>query len=154
MNNDSYRLGVGVMLLNKDKKVFVGKRKDIKKDSWQMPQGGIQKGEKEEDAALRELFEETGVKKVKIIFKSKKWFKYDLPSSIKKGLWKGKYLGQKQKWYLMEFLGNEKKDINLNIKNPEFCDWKWVPINNLEKIIISFKKKMYKEIVKEFSKKI
>ena len=151
---NSYRLGVGIILLNEEKKVFVGKRIDIKSEAWQMPQGGINKDEKIENAAYRELYEETGIKKAKIILRSKKWFQYNIPLPLKKKLWKGKYLGQKQKWYVMKFKGNERKDINLNISKAEFCDWKWINLNELESLIVSFKKEMYKKILKEFEYKI
>ena len=151
---NSYRLGVGIILLNEEKKVFVGKRIDIKSEAWQMPQGGINKDEKIENAAYRELYEETGIKKAKIILRSKKWFQYNIPLPLKKKLWKGKYLGQKQKWFVMKFKGNEKKDINLNISKAEFCDWKWINLNELESLIVSFKKEMYKKILKEFEYKI
>ena len=151
---NSYRLGVGIILLNEEKKVFVGKRIDIKSEAWQMPQGGINKDEKIENAAYRELYEETGIKKAKIILRSKKWFQYNIPLPLKKKLWKGKYLGQKQKWYVMKFKGNERQDINLNISKAEFCDWKWINLNELESLIVSFKKEMYKKILKEFEYKI
>ena len=151
---NSYRLGVGIILLNEEKKVFVGKRIDIKSEAWQMPQGGINKDEKMENAAYRELYEETGIKKAKIILRSKKWFQYNIPLPLKKKLWKGKYLGQKQKWFVMKFKGNEKKDINLNMSKAEFCDWKWINLNELESLIVSFKKEMYKKILKEFEYKI
>ena len=151
---NSYRIGVGIILLNEEKKVVVGKRIDIKSEFWQMPQGGINKNEKMEDAAYRELYEETGIKKAKIILRSKKWFQYNIPLALKKKLWKGKYLGQKQKWYVMKFKGNERKDINLNISKAEFCDWKWINLNELESLIVSFKKEMYKKILKEFEYKI
>ena len=151
---NSYRIGVGIILLNEEKKVFVGKRIDIKSEFWQMPQGGINKNEKMEDAAYRELYEETGIKKAKIILRSKKWFQYNIPLALKKKLWKGKYLGQKQKWYVMKFKGNERKDINLNISKAEFSDWKWINLNELESLIVSFKKEMYKKILKEFEYKI
>ena len=154
MKSESYRLGVGIMLLNEKNKVFVGKRNDIKSDAWQMPQGGIIKNEKLEDAAYRELYEETGIKKVKIIFKSKKWFQYKIPIPLKKKLWKGRYLGQKQKWFVMKFYGNKKKDINLNVSKAEFSDWKWVHLNKLVDLIVPFKKKMYQEIIKEFELRI
>ena len=138
------------MLLNSKKQVFVGKRIDIKKSSWQMPQGGISKKEKTEAAAFRELYEETGIEKAKIIFQSKKWFKYNIPKKLKKNLWNNQYLGQKQKWFLMKFTGDDKKDVNLNLSKPEFSSWKWTEINNLDQLIVSFKKKMYREIIKEF----
>ena len=151
---NSYRIGVGIILLNEEKKVFVGKRIEIKREAWQMPQGGVNKDEKMENAAYRELYEETGIKKAKIILKSKKWFQYNIPLPLKKKLWKGKYLGQKQKWYVMKFKGNERKDINLNMSKQEFCDWKWINLNELESLIVSFKKEMYKKILKEFEYKI
>ena len=151
---NSYRIGVGIILLNEEKKVFVGKRTDIKSKFWQMPQGGVAKEESMEDAAYRELYEETGIKKAKIVLKSKKWFQYNIPIPLKKKLWKGKYLGQKQKWFVMKFSGDEKKDINLNISKAEFCDWKWVNLNELENLIVPFKKEMYKKILKEFKYKI
>ena len=151
---NSYRIGVGIILLNEEKKVFVGKRIDIKSEAWQMPQGGINKDEKIENAAYRELYEETGIKKAKIILRSKKWFQYNIPLALKKKLWKGKYLGQKQKWYVMKFKGNERKDINLNISKAEFCEWKWINLNELESLIVPFKKEMYKKILKEFEYKI
>lgn len=150
MSNKSYRLGVGIMLLNTENKVFVGKRIDSKNTAWQMPQGGINKHETEEEAAFRELYEETGIKKVQIISKSKKFFKYEIPISLKKNLWNNKYIGQKQKWFVMRFTGKENKDINLNVHKREFSNWKWVYIQDLEKFIVPFKKKMYKKIVKEF----
>jgi len=150
MESSSYRLGVGIVLLNAENKVFVGKRIDFKSEAWQMPQGGINKGENIETAAFRELYEETGIKKAKIILKSKKFFKYSIPSSLKKKLWNGKYIGQKQKWFVMRFIGTEKKDIDLNVSKREFSDWKWVNIEELEKLIVPFKKKMYKKIIKEF----
>ena len=151
---NSYRIGVGIILLNEEKKVFVGKRIDIKSEAWQMPQGGINKDEKIENAAYRELYEETGIKKAKIILRSKKWFQYNIPLPLKKKLWKGKYLGQKQKWFVMKFKGNEKKDINLNMSKAEFCEWKWINLNKLESLIVPFKKEMYKKILKEFEYKI
>ena len=151
---NSYRIGVGIILLNEEKKIFVGKRIDFKSEAWQMPQGGVNKGEELEVAAYRELYEETGIKRVKIVLKSKKWFQYNIPLPLKKKLWKGKYLGQKQKWFVMKFNGNEKKDINLNINKAEFCNWKWVNLNELESLIVTFKKEMYKKIVKEFEFKI
>ena len=140
-----YRLGVGIMLLNTKNKVFVGKRIDFKSKAWQMPQGGMNKGEKGEAAAFRELYEETGIKKAKIISKSTKFFIYKIPVSLKKKLWNGKYIGQKQKWFVMRFTGKEKKDINLNVSKQEFSDWKWIKIEDLEKLIVPFKKNKYND---------
>ena len=154
IRKNSYRIGVGIILINDKKKIFVGKRIDVQKDSWQMPQGGINKEENFEDAAFRELYEETGIQKAKIIIKSKKWFKYKIPSSLNKKLWNNKYTGQKQKWFVMKFEGNEKKDINLNIHKPEFNEWKWVNLDSLENLIVSFKKEMYKKLIQEFGQKI
>ena len=119
-----------------------------------MPQGGVAKEENMEAAAYRELYDETGIKKANIVLKSKKWFQYNVPLPLKKRLWKGKYLGQKQKWFVMKFSGDKKKDINLNISKAEFCDWKWVNLNELENLIVPFKKEMYKKILKEFKYKI
>ena len=150
MKSKSYRLGVGIMLLNEKNKVFVGKRKDIKSDAWQMPQGGVNKGEKDEVAAFRELYEETGIKKVKIISKSKKFYKYNIPISLKKKLWNGEYIGQKQKWFIMRFVGNE-EEINIKTKNAEFKEWKWIDINQLINVVVSFKLNVYKSIVKELN---
>ena len=151
-NINSYRIGVGIILINKKKKIFVGKRIDVKKEAWQMPQGGVAKNEKLEDAAYRELYEETGVKKAEIIFQSKKWFKYNIPSPVKKKLWKGKFLGQKQKWFLMKFLGND-SEINIKTKHPEFLEWKWVELDEISKLVVDFKQKVYSE-VKEKVRKI
>ena len=144
------RLGVGIALLNSDNKVFVGKRIDNPVNFWQLPQGGVDKNEDLLCAANRELKEETGVESVKLIKEIDNWLTYELPKNLLGKIWKGKYRGQKQKWFIMRFTGNEKKDINLNIKNREFLDWKWINIEDLEKLIVPFKKRMYKKIIKEF----
>ena len=148
---NSYRIGVGIILLNEEKKVFVGKRIDIKSEFWQMPQGGINKNEKMEDAAYRELYEETGIKKAKIILRSKKWFQYNIPLALKKKLWKGKYLGQKQKWYVFKFNGND-KEINLKTKKPEFLEWKWIDLEIITDTVVDFKLEIYKKIKEEVKK--
>ena len=147
-----YRKGVGVVLLNKKNEIFVGKRIDNEEfDAWQMPQGGINKNETPIKAAFRELKEETGVMKkdVKILSVSKNWLYYDLPKNLIKKVFKGKYKGQKQKWYIMRFYGKNHK-INIQTENPEFQNWKWTPSRKLKNIIVSFKKKLYREILKEF----
>tara|TARA_B100000686_G_C16699259_1_gene922365 strand:+ start:887 stop:1366 length:480 start_codon:yes stop_codon:yes gene_type:complete len=144
------RLGVGIVLLNLEDKVFVGKRIDNPANFWQLPQGGIDKNEDFLSAAKRELKEETGVKSVKIIKQLDKWLTYELPKNLLGKIWKGKYRGQKQKWFIMRFVGNE-KEININTKNAEFKEWKWIEINQLPKIVVKFKLEVYKSIVKELN---
>jgi putative (di)nucleoside polyphosphate hydrolase len=144
-----YRSGVGIVVLNKDKKIFVGKRIDNNTDAWQMPQGGIDAGEDENKAMYRELKEETNISNIKLITKSSGYFYYNLPYNLQKKFWGGKYLGQKQKWYLVEYLG-EDSDININTEHPEFSEWKWVTKDQINNIIVSFKKELYRDIIKEF----
>ena len=143
-----YRNGVGIMIFNDQKKIFVGKRID-NQEAWQMPQGGVDKDEKYETAAKRELFEETGIQSVRIVQSSKQEFTYDLPNHLLGKIWKGKYKGQKQKWFLMKFLGPD-SEININQKYPEFNEWKWVDLDELPRLIVPFKKKLYESIIKEF----
>jgi putative (di)nucleoside polyphosphate hydrolase len=150
LNNLPYRTGVGIILINDEKKVFVGKRIDSTK-AWQMPQGGVEKDEDLFSAATRELQEETGITSIEIIKKSNKKFFYDLPKDLLGKIWRGKYKGQKQTWFLMKFIG-EQKEINLKQKKPEFNQWKWVTPSDLPKIIVPFKKNLYREILKEFKK--
>lgn len=145
-----YRSGVGIVVLNKDKKIFVGKRIDNHSDAWQMPQGGLDAGESEDGAMLRELKEETGIKDVEIIAKSQSHHYYNLPYKLQKKFWGGKYIGQKQKWYLVQFLGNNDL-INIQTEVPEFSDWKWVTKEEITSIIVSFKKDLYTDIIKEFN---
>jgi putative (di)nucleoside polyphosphate hydrolase len=147
-----YRSGVGIMLINDDKKIFVGKRIDTKSDAWQMPQGGIDEGENEDLAMFRELNEETGIKKsaVKILQKSPNYHYYNLPYNLQKKFWGGKYLGQKQRWYLLKFTGNE-KDINIQTEDPEFSEWKWTSPFTIVDSIVPFKRDLYREIIAEFS---
>lgn len=147
-----YRLGAGIILINKDKKIFVGQRIDMAGKAWQMPQGGIDPNENEDMAVLRELEEETGIpaEKVLLIRKSSQWLYYDLPDNLKNKIWEGKYKGQKQIWFAFQFLGND-EDINLKkYAHPEFKAWKWLPANKLVEHIVPFKKDLYKEILKEF----
>ena len=147
------RVGVGIIVLNSKNKVFVGKRKDNPIDKWQMPQGGVDIGEEFISAMRRELEEETGIKNIKIIKEIKPWFQYELPKNLVGIIWKGKYRGQKQKWYIVKFLGNE-NEININTKNPEFIEWKWLDISELPKVIVDFKKNVYLSLVEELKKVI
>ena len=145
------RSGVGIILLNKENKVFVGKRIDNPKNFWQMPQGGIDKGEDYLTAAYRELEEETSVKNVKLIQEIDSIFTYELPKNLLGVIWKGKYKGQKQKWFLMRYLG-EDKVINLQTKNPEFLDWKWLDIDMITEVVVDFKFHIYKKLKEEIKK--
>ncbi len=147
--NLPYRAGVGIMLLNADRMVFVGRRIDSTSDAWQMPQGGIDEGEEAAAAALRELEEEAGTNKAEIIAESKEWLAYDLPDRLIPRIWNGKYRGQNQKWFAMRFLGND-NDININTAHPEFCEWRWVSLQDLPNIIVSFKRDIYVKVVEEF----
>ena len=145
-----YRKGVGMMVFNDKKKIFVGKRID-NQTAWQMPQGGVDNNEDYETAAKRELFEETGIQSIRIVKKSKEMYTYDLPEYLLGKIWKGKYKGQKQNWFLMKFLGPD-SEINLKQKYPEFNQWKWVDIDELPKLIVPFKKKLYLSVIREFNK--
>lgn len=144
------RTGVGIVLLNNQNKIFVGKRIDNPKNFWQMPQGGVEKNENFLDAAKRELEEETGVKSVKIIKELEGWLNYNLPKNLLGKIWKGKYRGQRQKWFIMQFLGKE-NEINIKTKNPEFLDWKWIDFSKLPDVAVTFKVDVYKEIKKKLS---
>ena len=139
------RIGVGVVLLNKENKVFVAKRIDNPKNFWQMPQGGVDSNEKFLTAAFRELYEETSIKNVKLIQEIEGTYTYELPKNLLGIIWKGKYRGQKQKWFLMKYLGND-NEINLKTNNPEFLEWKWVDINQITEIVVDFKLHVYKEL--------
>jgi putative (di)nucleoside polyphosphate hydrolase len=147
-----YRSGVGIMLLNSENKIFVGKRIDNNSDAWQMPQGGIDAGEDEDLAMFRELAEETGIveSKIEILGKSRRYFYYNLPYKLQKKFWGGKYLGQKQRWYLARFNGDE-KDINVQTEIPEFSEWKWIGSEEILSAIVKFKRDLYGEIITEFS---
>tara|TARA_Y100000591_G_C21721550_1_gene639042 strand:- start:501 stop:971 length:471 start_codon:yes stop_codon:yes gene_type:complete len=136
------RDGVGVIVLNNKNEVFVGKRKDNPIDKWQMPQGGIDLGENYIAAMKRELFEETSIKNIKLLKEIDGFFEYELPKKLVGIIWRGKFRGQKQKWFIVRFTGNE-KEINLNTKNPEFIEWKWISPEKLPEVIVDFKKEMY-----------
>ena len=139
------RSGVGIVLLNKQNKVFVAKRIDNPKDFWQMPQGGVDVGEDFIRAAFRELEEETSIKNIELIKELDGTTTYELPNHLLGIIWKGKYRGQKQKWFLMRFTGDE-KEINIKTKNPEFLDWKWIEINQITEVVVDFKLNVYKEL--------
>ncbi len=145
------RNGVGIAVLNKENKIFVAKRIDNPADFWQMPQGGIDEGENYFDAALRELKEETSIKTVELIKEISKYTTYDLPDRLLGIIWKGKYKGQKQKWFIVKFNGDE-NEINIKTKHPEFLDWKWIDIKDLTTKVVDFKLHVYKEIQKELEK--
>jgi len=144
------RIGVGIVLLNHENNIFVGKRIDNPKNSWQMPQGGVDQNENFLQAAIRELEEETGIKSVKFIKELDGWFKYDLPKYLLGKLWKGKYRGQKQKWLVMKFLGKP-DEINVKTKNPEFFDRQWIELSKLPNIAVHFKVDIYKKIKEELT---
>ena len=150
-NNLPLRLGVGVVLLNSENKIFVGKRIDNPLNFWQMPQGGVDENENLFNAALRELEEETSVKNVKLIKEIDFWLTYELPKNLLGKIWNGKYRGQKQKWFIMKFIGND-KEINIKTKNPEFIEWKWIEVDDLPKVIVDFKKDVYMKLLIELKK--
>jgi len=145
------RKGVGIVLLNNKNKVFVAKRIDNPKNFWQMPQGGVDGGENYYEAALRELKEETSVVSVELIQEIDKKLTYILPDHLIGIIWKGRFKGQTQKWFVMRFIGNE-SEININTKNPEFLDWKWIDLEDLTKIAVNFKLDVYKNLKQEVSK--
>ena len=142
------RTGVGVAVLNQNNKVFVGKRIDNPIDKWQMPQGGVDPGETFTSAMKRELLEETNIKNIKILKELDYWLEYELTTDLVGIIWKGKYRGQKQKWFIARFLGKD-NEVNLNTKKPEFIDWKWLNIEELPNVIVDFKKDVYKKLLKE-----
>ena len=150
-SHKNYRSCVGLMLINEKKNIFTGQRLDFTSTAWQMPQGGIDDCEEHLDAAYRELQEETSIIKsnVELLAVSSDWFSYDLPKELIPKLWNGKYRGQKQKWFLMRFIGNE-SEINLNTKIPEFASWRWSTQQQLVDSIVPFKRALYKAVIKEF----
>jgi len=148
LNKLPMRQGVGIIVLNDNNKVFVGRRKDNPVNKWQMPQGGIDENEKPLNAMKRELAEETSITKIKVLKEIDNWLEYELPPNLLGKIWKGKYRGQKQKWFIVKFEGKE-DEINLNTKNPEFIEWKWIDYNLLPDVIVSFKKEVYKKLKNE-----
>lgn len=150
-----YRPCVGVMLMNARREIFVGQRIDNYKEAWQMPQGGVDKGEEPRDAAFRELWEETGVDPslVNIVSETPNWLPYELPHHLVPRLWKGRYRGQKQKWFLMHFNGTD-GDINIATEHPEFAEWRWLPSDQLVERIVPFKRDVYTAVLEAFSEHI
>ena len=150
MNNQILprRIGVGIILLNEKNRVFVAKRKDNPGNKWQMPQGGVEHGEDFLTAMKRELREETSIKNINIIKEIKKMYEYKLPKNLIGIIWKGKFRGQKQKWFIAKFIGNE-NEIDLNKEQPEFIEWKWINIEMLPIVVVEFKKNLYLNLLKE-----
>lgn len=154
MKSLGYRPGVGVMLLNSARRVFVGQRLDSAAEAWQMPQGGIDEGEEPYAAAIRELEEETGVQPhlVKYLAETDGWLSYDLPDDLTGKLWGGKYRGQRQKWYALQFLGTD-ADVRIETAHPEFRAWQWATADQLANMIVPFKRTLYVEVVRELQRK-
>ncbi len=144
-----YRPCVGVMLLNRQGLVFVGQRIDQTVEAWQMPQGGIDEGETPRQAAIRELVEETGIGQAEFLAESRDWLNYDLPAELVGKVWRGRYRGQRQKWFAMRFTGRD-RDINLQTAHPEFQLWQWLPMDQLCDSIVPFKRDVYARVVAEF----
>ena len=147
------RTGVGIIVLNNNNQVFVGKRKDNPGDKWQMPQGGVDKGEDFITAMRRELIEETSIKNIKILKEIQNMYQYELPNNLVGIIWKGKFRGQRQKWFITKFLGKD-DEINLDTQHPEFIDWKWIDPKDLPEVIVDFKKKLYLNLLKEINQVI
>ena len=149
--NLPYRSGVGIVVLNKENKVFVARRIDNPKNFWQMPQGGVDKNENYLNAALRELEEETSIKSVELIKELDGLITYDLPDHLLGVIWKGRYKGQTQKWFLMRFVGSD-NEINIKTKYPEFLEWKWVDLKEITELVVSFKLELYKKVQSKVQK--
>ena len=145
------RSGVGIVVLNKENKVFVAKRIDNQKNFWQMPQGGVDEGEDHLTAAYRELKEETSINNVELIVKLDGTITYELPNHLLGIIWKGKYRGQRQRWFVMRFLGKD-NEININTKHPEFCEWKWINLENITDLVVDFKLHVYNEVKQKVKK--
>ena len=142
------RIGVGIVILNQNNKVFVAKRIDNPRNFWQMPQGGVDKNENFYNAALRELYEETSITNVSLLKEIDEYLYYELPDYLLGIIWKGKYKGQKQKWFIMRFEGKD-NEINIRTKKPEFFEWKWLDVNDLTNVVVHFKMEVYKKIKSE-----
>ena len=147
------RTGVGIIVLNKNNHVFVGKRKDNPVDKWQMPQGGVNDNEDLINAVRRELYEETSIKNIKILKEIQNMYQYELPKNLVGIIWRGKFRGQRQKWFITKFLGKD-DEINLDTQHPEFIDWKWIDPQDLPDVIVDFKKELYLNLLKEINQVI
>ena len=145
------RTGVGISVLNSKNQIFVGKRKDNPFDKWQMPQGGVNSDEPLLFAMKRELEEETNIINIEVLKEFDQWLEYELPENLIGKIWKGKYRGQKQKWFVVRFTGEE-SEININTLNPEFIEWKWIDMNLLPDLIVNFKKHVYKDVLEELKR--
>ena len=150
INKKQYRLGAGIILLKQNTGILAGKRRETSSHSWQMPQGGIDNNEDPYDAAIRELYEETSIKSIKLINSTKNWISYDIPKQFLPQFWNGKYVGQKQRWFLMEFTGDD-SEINVFTKEPEFIDWKWSNPSKLITETVVFKQELYKKLFSYFN---
>jgi putative (di)nucleoside polyphosphate hydrolase len=144
-----YRRGVGIMLLNKHNEVFVAQRHDFSTDAWQMPQGGIDKGESPREAALRELKEETGTDQAEFLAEAKRWLTYDFPPELRERFRRSRFAGQRQMWFAMRFTGKD-SDIDLQTEHPEFKAWKWIAPTELPRLIVPFKRQIYIDVLEEF----
>lgn len=145
-----YRRGVGMMIINDEGKVLLGKRIESRYEAWQMPQGGIDGAETPSKAVRREMLEEIGCDKGEIIAETKSWYSYDIPKFLVSKLWDGQYKGQKQKWFLIKFTGKD-SEININTDNPEFREWCWADTSDMAELIVPFKKILYEAVLKEFN---
>jgi putative (di)nucleoside polyphosphate hydrolase len=146
-----YRRGVGIVLFNRHGLVFVATRIDTPGDAWQMPQGGIDRGEQPRTAALRELEEETGIRQAEFLAESREWFPYDLPKHLIGKAWRGRFRGQLQKWFALAFTGSD-SDIDLGAsRHPEFSRWRWVPLAETPTLIVPFKRDLYTRVAEEFA---
>ena len=150
MNNLPYRAGVGIVLINDAGLIFVGQRLDSSQEAWQMPQGGIDPGEAPLDTAFRELAEETGVTKAALLAESHDWLSYDLPPELVASIWKGRYRGQRQKWFAMRFTGTD-ADVDIATAHAEFRSWRWAPHHELSAMIVPFKRELYEAVLSEFA---
>ena len=142
-----------MVIINNHQQIFIAKRKDVASDAphaWQMPQGGMEPDETPHQAAIREMKEEIGTDKVALLAANSDWFYYDFPQSLRKKSWGGRFCGQRQKWFLFQFTG-EDKNINLDTKHPEFCEWKWASKEDVMRLVIPFKRQVYEQVLSEFA---